>query len=112
MRHRSRSDPNHQELVAAFKRAGFKVRTVKWPADAVIAKNGRMAFVEFKRDEKAKLTDDQQALRDDGFPFVVACNIDDVSDIADAWRIETEWPLSAVHESGSTSSYVNIKRMR
>lgn len=85
MRHRARSDPNHRELVEAFKRFGFSVRTVKWPADAVIAKAGRMAFVEFKRDDKAKLTKDQQALAADGFTLYIAIDNKDVEFIAKTW---------------------------
>lgn len=85
VRHRARSDPNHRELVAAFKSFGFAVRTVKWPADAVIAKAGRMAFVEFKRDEKARLTRDQVGLFEAGFPIYIVISPEDVEFIAKTW---------------------------
>lgn len=56
-------DKNHAEIVKFFQDNGATVldlsRVGKGCPDILIGINNRMAFVEIKRDDKAKFTDDQ-----------------------------------------------------
>lgn len=84
MRHAARTDANHAEISEALRSVGFGVRYVKWPADLVIAKFGRMAFVEVKTEE-GHLTSDQRRLIDDGFPVFVVQTVADVERLMRSW---------------------------
>jgi hypothetical protein len=80
-RYRARTDRNHREIAAAFRKLGWKVFYSKVPTDLIVLRGGRMLLIEIKSDAWAKLTQQQVALIRDGWPVRVVHDISQVEQI-------------------------------
>jgi hypothetical protein len=59
-RYAARTDSTQADIIKALTKVGAKVWKIKWPVDLLVTFKGLLYGVECKRDDKAKLTKDQQ----------------------------------------------------
>lgn len=76
VRRRAKVDTNHAEVVAGFRRLGYLVLSLAAHGDGVpdllvYRRDVGFRLIEVKRDDKATLTEDQQAFIAKGWPVEV-----------------------------------------
>ena len=59
-RYAARTDSTQAAIIKALEKVGATVWKIKWPVDLLVFYMGLLYGVECKRDDKAKLTKDQQ----------------------------------------------------